>query len=91
LLFRFFWKLGTLNEEIVCYQTNLCHFYAFSNTKPLLGYVVIPTLFPSLGEDALFTTACVVTGLVLFFMGCVKSFFLKMLWYRSGMETLLLG
>lgn len=65
--------------------------FAVFGAMPLLGYVVIPVLFPSLGEEALFTTACVVTGLVLFFMGCVKSFFLKMKWYRAGTETLLLG
>jgi VIT1/CCC1 family predicted Fe2+/Mn2+ transporter len=65
--------------------------FAFFGALPLLGYVVMPTLFPSLGEEVLFLTACAVTGVVLFFMGCVKSFFLKMQWFRAGMETLLLG
>lgn len=65
--------------------------FAIFGAMPLLGYVVIPSLFPSLGEEALFTTACIVTGLVLFLMGCVKSFFLKMQWFRAGTETLLLG
>ena len=51
--------------------------FAFFGALPLLGYVIIPVLYPDLGQSELFTTACVVTGCVLFFMGCIKSMF----WY----------
>lgn len=67
-----------------------CSFATFGSF-PLLGYVIIPILFPDLPEDVLFTCACIVTGLVLFLMGCVKSNFGAVKWYFCGMETLLLG
>lgn len=65
--------------------------FAFFGAMPLLGYVLIPSLFPSLGEEVLFTSACIITGMVLFFMGSVKSFFSKQHWMVAGTETLLLG
>ena len=65
--------------------------FAFFGALPLLGYVIIPSAFPQLGEEVLFVSACVVTGMVLFFMGSVKSWFSNQHWFRSGMETLLLG
>lgn len=65
--------------------------FAFFGAMPLLGYVIIPSLFPDLDEGVLFTSACIITGAVLFFMGSVKSFFSKQHWIRCGMETLLLG
>jgi len=49
--------------------------FAGFGALPLLGYVIIPVSFPSLGEDALFKAACIVTGLVLFLLGSVKSKF----------------
>ena len=49
--------------------------FAFFGALPLLGYVIIPSSFPSLGERELFMTACVVTGAVLFLMGSIKSLF----------------
>lgn len=63
-------KLAAAREGVVMF----CSFATFGSL-PLVGYVVIPSLFPSLGEEVLFTAACVVTGLVLFGMGCVKSMF----------------
>lgn len=65
--------------------------FAFFGALPLLGYVLIPTFFPNCSTDVLFASACIVTGLVLFLMGSVKSFFSKQHWLRAGMETLLLG
>lgn len=49
--------------------------FAFFGALPLLGYVIIPSLYPHLGEHELFLSACVVTGVVLFFMGSIKSSF----------------
>jgi vacuolar iron transporter family protein len=49
--------------------------FAFFGALPLLGYVIIPSAFPTLGEKELFLTACVVTGCVLFLMGSIKSLF----------------
>ena len=51
-----------------------CSFATFG-AFPLLGYVIIPSLFPDLPSEALFVSACVVTSCVLFLMGCVKSIF----------------
>jgi hypothetical protein len=51
-----------------------CAFASFGSL-PILGYIIIPALFPTLEEDLLFTAACAITGMVLFGMGCVKSIF----------------
>lgn len=65
--------------------------FAFFGMMPLLGYVIIPFSFPHLGEESLFVTACVVTGIVLFLMGCLKSIFCVQHWIICGTETLVLG
>ena len=65
--------------------------FAFFGALPLLGYVIIPGLFPDLSSDILFWSACCVTGIVLFCMGAVKSYFTSQHALRTGMETLLLG
>ena len=65
--------------------------FALFGLMPLLGYVIIPSCFPSLDESALFISACVTTGVVLFVMGCVKSVFSTSNFMVSGMETLMLG
>jgi VIT1/CCC1 family predicted Fe2+/Mn2+ transporter len=65
--------------------------FAFFGALPLLGYVLIPTIFPNANEVTLFTSACCITGIVLFLMGSVKSFFSKQHWFRAGLETLILG
>lgn len=65
--------------------------FATFGALPLLGYVVIPVAFPHLDQSSLFLSACIVTGTVLFFMGSIKSWFSTQHWFRSGMETLLLG
>lgn len=63
-------KVESMKEGVVMF----CSFALFGSL-PLLGYVIIPLLFPTSSEDVLFTAACVITGLVLFGMGCVKSMF----------------
>jgi len=65
--------------------------FAFFGVMPLLGYVIIPFCFPHLGEESLFVTACVITGIVLFLMGCLKSRFCVQHWMICGAETLVLG
>ena len=65
--------------------------FAAFGAMPLLGYVVIPILFPDLEEHVLFEAACIVTGLVLFLLGSLKSIFATSSWFWSGIETLLLG
>ena len=67
-----------------------CSFATFGSL-PLLGYVIFPALFPDLDADSLFATACIITGLVLFGMGCVKSIFSAANWFICGLETFLLG
>lgn len=65
--------------------------FAFFGAMPLLGYVIIPLLFPDLEPIYLFKSACVVTALVLFLLGSIKSNFSRSNWFLSGLETLLLG
>jgi len=74
-------------------REGLIMFLSFSGfgAMPLLGYVIIPVLLPDMDESHLFTAACLVTGLVLFFLGSVKSKFTNSHWSWSGMETLMLG
>jgi len=67
-----------------------CSFAAFG-AMPLLGYVIIPVSFPDLDEQVLFKAACAVTGLMLFFLGSLKSKVSASNWFYSGCETLLLG
>lgn len=59
-----------LQEGVVMF----CSF-AFFGALPLLGYVIIPVTNPELNEHELFMTACAVTGIVLFFLGSIKSNF----------------
>lgn len=49
--------------------------FAAFGAMPLLGYVVIPASFPDLDEGILFRAACIVTGIVLFLLGSIKSKF----------------
>jgi vacuolar iron transporter family protein len=65
--------------------------FAFFGALPLIGYVIIPILFPTLGPEILFVSACIITGIVLFLMGSVKSYFSKHHWFVTGCETLFLG
>lgn len=79
-------KTESMKEGVVMFLS-----FATFGSLPILGYVFIPALFPSLGEEALFVAACVVTGMVLFGLGCLKSMFSASTWFISGLETLLLG
>lgn len=63
-------KVESMKEGVAMF----CAFATFGSL-PLLGYVIIPAMFPSLPEEMLFTAACVVTGIALFLMGAVKSIF----------------
>ena len=65
--------------------------FATFGAMPLLGYVIIPLCYPEMSQEWMFNSACIVTGVVLFIMGCVKSMFSASNWFLSGMETLLLG
>jgi VIT1/CCC1 family predicted Fe2+/Mn2+ transporter len=65
--------------------------FAIFGAMPLLGYVIIPSAFPESSEEVLFSSACIITAMVLFFMGTVKSGFSTQSWFQAGMETLLLG
>jgi len=65
--------------------------FAFFGAAPLLGYTVIPWLFPDLDSSALFKVACSMTALVLFLLGSIKSNFSRSNWFLSGCETLILG
>lgn len=65
--------------------------FAVFGALPLLGYVIIPAMNPHLESSELFEAACIVTGIVLFLMGLLKSKFCTKHWVYCGVETLLLG
>jgi len=79
-------KWAAFKEGIVMFFS-----FFFFGSLPLLGYVIIPSVHPELTNDELFHAACIITGIVLFFMGCVKSMFSASHWLGSGLETLALG
>lgn len=81
------------DHVIESFKEGIVMFFAFATlgSFPLLGYVIIPASFPSLGTNILFLSAIIVTGAVLFGMGCVKSLFSPIKWYWCGIETLVLG
>eukprot|EP00545_Synedropsis_sp_CCMP1620_P006088 CAMPEP_0119016204 /NCGR_PEP_ID=MMETSP1176-20130426/11872_1 /TAXON_ID=265551 /ORGANISM="Synedropsis recta cf, Strain CCMP1620" /LENGTH=254 /DNA_ID=CAMNT_0006969545 /DNA_START=125 /DNA_END=886 /DNA_ORIENTATION=- len=54
--------------------------FAFFGVLPLLGYVFFPSIFPNMSEESLFLSACVVTAVVLFFLGSIKSTFCASHW-----------
>ena len=49
--------------------------FATFGAFPILGYVVFPSVFPEASSNQLFGAACGVTGVVLFFLGSLKSRF----------------
>jgi len=79
-------KMESFKEGVVMF----CSFAIFGSL-PLLGYVIIPITFPSMDSYDLFICACIITGIVLFAMGCVKSSFCNSNWFFCGMETFILG
>lgn len=79
-------QVESIKEGVIMF----CSFAVFGSL-PLLGYVIIPIAFPGMEPGALFTAACIITGIVLFILGCVKSLFCTAHWAKSGTETLLLG
>ena len=79
-------EMEAMKEGVVMF----CSFAIFG-AMPLLGYAIFPASFPHWNEQDLFAAACVITGAVLFLMGCVKSLFSTSRWYLCGLETLLLG
>eukprot|EP00924_Labyrinthula_sp_SR-Ha-C_P015620 maker-scaffold_4-snap-gene-5.68-mRNA-1 protein AED:0.22 eAED:0.22 QI:60/1/1/1/1/1/2/737/293 len=60
---------------------------------PLMGYVLAPWLFDITEDDEsfLFRLSCLLTMIVLFLLGCCKSFFCSSRWWYSGTEFVLLG
>lgn len=65
--------------------------FASFGAMPLIGYVLFPLIDPDMSEEALFLSACIVTAIVLFLMGSLKSYFCTQNWFRAGTETLILG
>lgn len=49
--------------------------FATFGAFPILGYVIFPSAFPEATPNQLFGAACGVTGVVLFFLGSLKSKF----------------
>jgi VIT1/CCC1 family predicted Fe2+/Mn2+ transporter len=77
-------KIESMKEGVVMFLS-----FATFGSLPILGYVLIPALYPSLGENVLFVAACVVTGMVLFGLGCLKSMFRCVLFFLIQSHMLL--
>lgn len=80
------YKMESFREGVIMFSS-----FAFFGSLPLLGYLLIPTYYPSSSREVLFTSACIVTGVVLFTLGSIKSMFSSAHWLISGTETLFLG
>merc|ERR1712146_863337 len=65
--------------------------FAFFGMLPILGFAIVPMLDPNLTEHDLFVVACVITGLALFCLGAFKARFNEKFYFRSGLETVVLG
>lgn len=80
------WELGILPEEGHPVRTGIATFIAFA----VAGFFpLIPYVFNTAGNK--FTTSIVITALVLFGVGSLRSLVTKRNWVRSGIEMLLVG
>jgi DNA damage-binding protein 1 len=67
----------SLQLSTLCCRSGIVMFLSFATfgAFPILGYVIFPAFFPLANPDQLFRAACSVTGIVLFFLGSLKSIF----------------
>lgn len=65
--------------------------FLFFGLIPLIAYVLVPVIVPSVTPDALFASASVITLALLFALGYFKSRFSTMKWWHSGVEFMVLG
>jgi VIT1/CCC1 family predicted Fe2+/Mn2+ transporter len=63
--------------------------FVFFGIFPLLTYVIFPSFVKD--ELTLFIIACVLTGIMLFILGALKSNFTTSPWWKSGTEMFLFG
>jgi len=86
-------QLKVPSEDDNPYKDGLVTFVSFImfGSMPLVGYVLIPLIFPHASSNVLFGAAGISTMIVLFILGSFKSQFSVSTWYYSGMEFLALG
>ncbi len=65
--------------------------FAAFGLVPILAFAVVPIIVPGLDDHVLFGAACAVTGVSLFGLGAYKALFHDKKFFRSGLETLVLG
>ena len=85
-------ELGLTPEEGPCRSgmfTGLS--FLFFGMVPLLGYVLVPLLWPGASPEVLFRLAVALTMSALFVLGAFKSVFSDVTWMRGGLEFVLLG
>jgi DNA damage-binding protein 1 len=58
---------------------------------PLLGYPVAYLAGGGVSIPALFAISCVLTALTLFALGAIKTKFTSQLWWKGGLEILIMG
>ena len=85
-------ELGMIvpDEDDSVWKSGLVTFSSFVlfGTWPLLGYVALATVLDNTG---LFILSCVLTGIMLFVLGALKSKLTVRRWYISGVEMLGMG
>eukprot|EP00608_Synchroma_pusillum_P001750 CAMPEP_0198431132 /NCGR_PEP_ID=MMETSP1452-20131203/17595_1 /TAXON_ID=1181717 /ORGANISM="Synchroma pusillum, Strain CCMP3072" /LENGTH=304 /DNA_ID=CAMNT_0044151587 /DNA_START=32 /DNA_END=946 /DNA_ORIENTATION=- len=77
---------GMIKEAIVMFLS-----FVVFGLVPLLGYTIVPPIWPGTDSTTLFVLACCVTLVALFTLGAVKSHFSPKSWLRGGAETAVVG
>merc|ERR1719487_269374 len=62
--------------------------FVFFGLFPLLAYAAFSNTFDT---DTLFTISCVLSAIMFFILGTLKTKFTKQHWFRGGMEILAMG
>jgi VIT1/CCC1 family predicted Fe2+/Mn2+ transporter len=63
--------------------------FVFFGIFPLLAYILLDS--SSASDETMFTISCILTAVMLFVLGVVKSHFTNQSWYYAGGEILVLG
>lgn len=79
-------NLNSLKDGLVMFAS-----FAFFGMLPILGFALVPLVFPALTQHDLFLVACFITAVSLFGLGAYKAQFNEKKYVRSGCETVVLG
>ena len=74
-------NLNSLKDGLVMFAS-----FAFFGMLPILGFALVPLVFPTLTQHDLFLVACFITAVSLFGLGAYKAQFNEKKYVRSGCE-----